>query len=157
MKTVFCSLILCSCTFGFVYDFRALDFFDKPVDFQNLKMYTIVIFASTDDCKLTSELSALNNIYQTHKDKLVTFVGFAIYSAKNQDKKFCSINYGVDFSMLDKFNNGIGKLQIYTKQLYKTTTPPLYQPLIVHQGKIIVIQNAQELNATLSTLAHKEL
>ena len=156
MKTVFCSLILCSCTFGFVYDFRALDFFDQPVDFHDLKTHTIVAFASTDDCKLTRELSALNDIYQTHKNDQVAFVGFAIHPAKDKNKLFCSINYGVDFTMLDKFNNDIKNLQTYAKQLYQTI-PPLYSPLIIHQGTIITTQNMQDLNATLSTLTNKEL
>ena len=136
-------LLICNFIFSFaiVYDFEANNFFNKKINFNNFKKDILVVFVSYDDCKLTKELMSLNNLYAKYKTKKVKFIGFAINSVKIKDKKFCSINYGVDFDMFDKYNNNVTKLFKYTKKIYLNKEIFLYSPIVIYDNKMIRLNN----------------
>lgn len=137
MKTILLLIMSCIFSFADIYDFKANNFFNKKIDFRNFKEDILVVFVSYDDCKLTKELKYLNDLYLKYKKKKVKFVGFAISSIKVENKKFCAINYGVDFDMLDKYNNDLGSLSLYSKKIYLNKKVSLYSPIIIYDKKMI--------------------
>ena len=151
MKTITTLILSFTLSFGFIYDFDAKTFFNKIINFKSFKKDIFVLFVAYDDCKLTKELKALNDLLLKQNEK-VSFVGFAINEIKLTDKNICSINYGVDFDMFDKHGNDITKLNNYIKKVYLNKKIPLYSPIVMYDKKIIRLDsNISSLESAIKT------
>lgn len=143
--------------FATIYEFKSNNFFNKQIDFKDFKDSVLVVFVSYDDCKLTNELQSLNNLHQKYKNKNINFIGLAIKKIEDNNKKFCSINYGVDFDMFDKYNNKKVELLTYANSLYLNKAIKAYNPIIIYNKKIIRLDDdVNKLDKTLSFII-KEL
>ena len=91
---------------------------------QTLEPYrgrVLLIVNVASKCGFTSQYTGLEAIYQRHKDKGLTILGFPCDQFGHQEpgdeaaiKGFCSLTYGVSFPMFAKIEvNGVGAHPLY--------------------------------------------
>lgn len=80
----------------------------QDIQFSNFKGKKVLLVNTASDCGYTSQYGELQILQDRFKDKLV-IIGFPSNDFKEQEKnnnkeieKFCSINYGVTFSLAQK-------------------------------------------------------
>lgn len=78
-------------------------------NFSQLKGKKVLIVNTASECGYTPQYADLEKLYQTYKDQNFVIIGFPANNfasqepGSNQDiKSFCSKNYGVTFSMMNK-------------------------------------------------------
>ena len=88
-----------------IYDFSIKSLDGGTIDFSGFKGKTVMIVNTTSMCGYTPQYSALEKLYEEHKDKLV-IVGFPSDNFGGQEykddkdiKSFCQKNYGVTFPL----------------------------------------------------------
>lgn len=144
--------MIVSISYGFVYEFKAKNGFDRDVDFSRFENSLLVIFISNKEFKTNSELLKLNKIYNKYKTKNVSFVGFAIKETSLMQDGFCVINYGVDFEMIGDRNNKLSKLKKYIFHIYGNENLDLYSPILIHERKIIRLSSISQLEKGLEEI-----
>lgn len=93
----------------------------KKLNLNDFKGKKILLVNTASDCGYTSQLDALEKLYQSKKEKLVV-LGFPANDFKEQEKEsdeniasFCKINFGVTFPLLKKSGviKGPGQNEIF--------------------------------------------
>lgn len=88
-----------------IYEFSIPSIDGGTINFKNYKGKKILIVNTASKCGYTPQYKALEELYKTHKDKLV-IVGFPSDNFGGQEfsdnadiKEFCEKNYGVTFPL----------------------------------------------------------
>jgi glutathione peroxidase len=105
-----------------IYDFSAPLLNGKTKSLADFKGKTLVVVNTASKCGLTPQYEGLEKLYKAHKAEGLEILGFPCNQfgaqepgAAKEIEEFCSLNYGVSFTMFDKVDvNG-------------DTTHPLFQ------------------------------
>jgi glutathione peroxidase len=105
-----------------IYDFSAPLLNGKTKSLADFKGKTLVVVNTASKCGLTPQYEGLEKLYKAHKAEGLEILGFPCNQfgaqepgAAKEIEEFCSMNYGVSFTMFDKVDvNG-------------DTTHPLFQ------------------------------
>jgi glutathione peroxidase len=105
-----------------IYDFSAPLLNGKTKSLADFKGKALVVVNTASKCGLTPQYEGLEKLYKAHKAEGVEILGFPCNQfgaqepgAAKEIEEFCSLNYGVSFTMFDKVDvNG-------------DTTHPLFQ------------------------------
>lgn len=107
-----------------IYKFEFETISGEKFDSNLLKGKKVIIVNTASKCGLTPQFEALEQLYQTYKDKNLVIIGFPTNDFMSQDPgsneeiaEFCKINYGVSFPMMSK-------IEVKGKNMH-----PLYQYL----------------------------
>lgn len=80
------------------------------LDFESLKGKKVLLVNTASDCGFTNQYDDLQKLSEQYKDQLVV-LGFPANDFKDQEKgsneeiaKFCKINFGVTFPLMEKSN-----------------------------------------------------
>jgi glutathione peroxidase len=91
-----------------IYDFKVPALDGGSINFSKFKGKKILIVNTASKCGNTPQYAELQQLYDTHKDKLV-IVGFPANNFGQQEpgtnteiQEFCKKNYGVTFPMAEK-------------------------------------------------------
>lgn len=115
-----------------IYDYTVQDIDGESFSFDSLRGKKIMIVNVASACGLTPQYKALQEIYETYKEKGFEIVAFPCNDFREQEsgsnqeiKEFCSVNFGVSFPMMAKISvKGDQKAPIYqwltTKELNQT-------------------------------------
>lgn len=94
-----------------IYQFKVTDLYGKEFDFASLKGKKILIVNTASECGLTPQYKDLENIYEKYKNLNFVIVGFPANNfgaqepgSNEQIAKFCEMNYGVTFPMMEKIS-----------------------------------------------------
>ena len=104
-----------------IYDFKVTTLDGSVIHLSDFKGRKILIVNTASKCKFTHQYEALEQLYLSHKGKLV-IIGFPsnnfFYQEPGDNKKiaaFCTKNYGVTFPMSEKISvKGKNIAPIYT-------------------------------------------
>ena len=90
------------------YSLKAILNNGDTLDFANLKGKKIMLVNTASDCGYTNQLNDLQKLSEQYSEKLV-IIGFPANDFKEQEKgtdeeiaKFCKVNYGVSFPLVQK-------------------------------------------------------
>jgi glutathione peroxidase len=91
-----------------IYDFKMKDINGQEVDFSQFKGKKMLLVNVASKCGYTPQYEDLQKLHEMHGDKVV-IIGFPANNFGGQEpgsneeiKQFCSENYGVTFTMMDK-------------------------------------------------------
>jgi glutathione peroxidase len=91
-----------------IYDFSVPGLDGKTISFKDFKGKKILIVNTASKCGYTPQYTALQQLHEKYKDKLV-IIGFPANNFGGQEpganpeiKEFCKKNYGVTFLMAEK-------------------------------------------------------
>ena len=94
-----------------IYQFKVTDLYGKEFDFSTLKGKKLLIVNTASECGLTPQYKDLEAIYSKYKDKNFVIIGFPANNFGSQEPgsneqiaKFCQMNYGVTFPMMNKIS-----------------------------------------------------
>lgn len=94
-----------------LHQFKAKTIDGDILDFSTLKGKKILIVNTASKCGFTPQYKDLEALYEKYKDKNFVIVGFPCNQFGNQEpgsssdiKSFCTKNYGVSFTMMEKVN-----------------------------------------------------
>ena len=94
-----------------IYQFKVTDLYGKVFDFATLKGKKILIVNTASECGLTPQYKDLEAIYKKYKDLNFVIIGFPANNFGSQEPgsnaeiaKFCEMNYGVTFPMMEKIS-----------------------------------------------------
>lgn len=94
-----------------IYQFKVKDLYGKEFDFASLKGKKILVVNTASECGLTPQYKDLEAIYKKYQDKNFVIVGFPANNfgaqepgSNEQIAKFCEMNYGVTFPMMEKIS-----------------------------------------------------
>lgn len=103
-----------------IYDFTLNDIDGKPVKLSTYKGKKLLIVNVASKCGYTPQYAALQDLYETYKDK-ITILAFPANNFGGQEpgtsadiKSFCSENYGISFPIFEKISvKGVDKHPLY--------------------------------------------
>jgi glutathione peroxidase len=103
-----------------IYDFKMKDINGQEVDFSQFKGKKMLLVNVASKCGYTPQYEDLQKLHEMHGDKVV-IIGFPANNFGGQEpgsneeiKQFCSENYGVTFTMMDKVSvKGADKDPLY--------------------------------------------
>ncbi|MFD2200736.1 glutathione peroxidase [Shivajiella indica] len=103
-----------------IYDFKMKDINGNEVDFSQYKGKKLLLVNVASKCGYTPQYEDLQKLHETHGEKVV-IIGFPANNFGGQEpgtnkeiKQFCSENYGVTFTMMDKISvKGADKDPLY--------------------------------------------
>ena len=91
-----------------LYDFKLKSIEGKEIDFNIYKGKKVLIVNTASECGYTPQYTALEELYQKHKDKVVV-LGFPANNFGGQEPgdneaiaTFCQRNFGVTFQLFEK-------------------------------------------------------
>jgi len=91
------------------YDYEVKDLGGKTVPLSNYKGKVLLIVNIASKCGLTPQLNGLEELYEKYRSKGFEILGFpsndfAEQTPENGEgiQEFCSVNYGVQFKILEK-------------------------------------------------------
>ncbi len=94
-----------------IYQFKVKDLYGEEFDFASLKGKKILVVNTASECGLTPQYKDLEAIYEKYKDLNFVIVGFPANNfgaqepgSNEQIAKFCEMNYGVTFPMMNKIS-----------------------------------------------------
>jgi hypothetical protein len=149
LKKLILFLLLLSFSYGFIYEFKAKNGYGKEVKFLDFEDKILIIFVSSQETKINTQLETLNKLYNKYKMKNISFVGFAIKKTPLNETNFCVLNYGVDFEMIGVINNKLSKLKKYISHIYNDENPNLYAPILIHNREIVKLESIYGLKNKL--------
>jgi glutathione peroxidase len=92
-----------------IYDFSAKLLSGKTKKLSDFKGKALIVVNTASKCGLTPQYEGLEKLYGTYKDQGLEILGFPCNQFGAQEpgaasdiQEFCSINYGVSFTMFDK-------------------------------------------------------
>ncbi len=92
-----------------LYDFDATAIDGTPMPFSALRGRVVLVVNTASACGFTPQFAGLESLYQQHRDRGLTVVGFPSNEFGAQDPApneqiaaFCQRNYGVTFPMMSK-------------------------------------------------------
>jgi glutathione peroxidase len=118
MKTIKLSFLFFLLTFSIAgfsqtskfYDFRVKTLEGEDFDFSSLKGKKVMIVNTASKCGFTPQYKDLEEVYEKYGGELV-IIGFPANNFMNQEpgsatdiRKFCTLNYGVTFPMMEKIS-----------------------------------------------------
>ena len=89
------------------YDFTFKSIDGGTLDLSNFKGKTLVVTNVASRCGFTNQYDGLQTIWEEYKDKNVVVIGVSSndfnQELKNKEevKKFCDVNFGINFPMTD--------------------------------------------------------
>jgi glutathione peroxidase len=103
-----------------IYDFKMKDINGNEVDFSQFKGKKLLLVNVASKCGYTPQYEDLQKLHEMHGDKVV-IIGFPANNFGGQEpgtnediKQFCSENYGVTFTLMDKISvKGADKDPLY--------------------------------------------
>ena len=103
------------------YDFSAKKMNGQEVKMEQYKGKVVLIVNTASECGLTPQFKELEELYTVYRDDGFEVLGFPCNQFANQDKgsnkeiqEFCSLNYGVTFTMFEKIDvNGENAHPLY--------------------------------------------
>jgi glutathione peroxidase len=94
-----------------LYDFSAPLLNGKTKKLSDFKGKAVVVVNTASKCGLTPQYEGLEKLYKAHKAEGLEIIGFPCNQFGEQEpgsatdiEEFCSINYGVSFTMFDKID-----------------------------------------------------
>ncbi len=104
-----------------VYDFEARQIDGQPVPLSRYKGKVLLIVNTASRCGFTPQFEGLETLYKKYADKGLAVLGFPSNQFGHQDPgsnaeidAFCTRNYGVSFSMMEKIDvNGADAAPLY--------------------------------------------
>ncbi|CCE65887.1 hypothetical protein TPHA_0N01060 [Tetrapisispora phaffii CBS 4417] len=104
------------------YGFKPLDSEGKPFDFEQLRGKVVLIVNVASHCGFTPQYKDLEYLHRKYNRKGLVILGFPCNQFGHQEpgsnyeiSKFCTLNFGITFPILNKINvNGV-----YSDPLYK--------------------------------------
>ena len=94
-----------------IYDFKFNSIDDDEINLMDFKGKVMLIVNTASKCGFTPQYEGLENLYKKYKDKGLEIIGFPSNQFLNQEpgeneeiKNFCSINYGVTFTLSEKID-----------------------------------------------------
>jgi glutathione peroxidase len=94
-----------------IYQFKVTDLYGKEFSFESLRGKKILIVNTASECGLTPQYQDLETIYEKYQNKDFVIVGFPANNFGAQEPgsnaeiaKFCEMNYGVKFPMMNKIS-----------------------------------------------------
>lgn len=104
------------------HDLRAADIDGKDVEFSRYKGRVCLVVNVASLCGYTPQYKAMQNLYERHKDKGFTVLGFPCNQFGKEEpgteeeiKTFCSTKYKVTFEMFSKIDvKGKQQSPVYT-------------------------------------------
>jgi glutathione peroxidase len=94
-----------------LYDFSANLLNGKSKNLSDFKGKAVVVVNTASKCGLTPQYEGLEKLYKAHKAEGLEIIGFPCNQFGEQEpgsatdiETFCSINYGVSFTMFDKID-----------------------------------------------------
>ena len=92
-----------------IYDFKATDIIGNIFDFNSLKGKVILIVNTASKCGFTNQYVDLELLYKKYHSQGLEIVAFPCNQFANQEssdnatiQQFCSINYDVTFTLMQK-------------------------------------------------------
>lgn len=92
-----------------VYEFPVTDIDGNEMTLEKYKGNVILIVNTASECGYTPQYEGLQAVYEEYKDEGLVIVGFPANNFNGQEpgteediKKFCSLNYGVNFPLSSK-------------------------------------------------------
>ena len=89
------------------YDFTFKSIDGGILDLSNFKGKTLVVTNVASRCGFTNQYDGLQTIWEEYKDKNVVVIGVSSndfnqeLKSKEEVKKFCDVNFGINFPMTD--------------------------------------------------------
>ena len=94
-----------------IYDFKFNSIDDEEISLRDYKGKALLIVNTASKCGFTPQYEGLENLYKKYKDQGFEIIGFPSdqflnqeFSENNEIKNFCSINYGVTFTLSEKID-----------------------------------------------------
>src|SRR5699024_12832324 len=92
-----------------IYNFSVTRINGEQDNLANYKDQVILIVNTASECGFTPQFGELQSLYEKYKDKGFTILGFPSNQFGKQDpgsndeiSEFCEINYGDNFSMVER-------------------------------------------------------
>lgn len=92
-----------------IYDFKFNSIDDEQISLSDYKGKVLLIVNTASKCGFTPQYEGLEKLYKKYNDKGFEVIGFPSNQFMQQEpgkkeeiKNFCSINYGVTFTLSDK-------------------------------------------------------
>jgi glutathione peroxidase len=92
-----------------IHQFKAKTIDGEILDFSTLKGKKILVVNTASKCSFTPQYKELEELYEKYKDKKFVIIGFPCNQFGDQEpgtgsdiKEFCTRNYGVTFTMMEK-------------------------------------------------------
>ena len=103
------------------YDFSAKKINGEEVKMEQYKGKVVLIVNTASKCGFTPQFKELEELYKEYKDKGLEILGFPCNQFAHQDpgnnetiNEFCTLNYGVTFTMFEKIDvNGDNAHPLY--------------------------------------------
>lgn len=103
------------------YDFKAKKINGEESQMNEYEGKVVLIVNTASKCGFTPQFKELEEIYKDYKDQGLEILGFPCNQFASQDpgssqeiSEFCSLNYGVTFTMFEKIDvNGEGAHPLY--------------------------------------------
>lgn len=94
-----------------IHQFKAKTIDGEVLEFSSLKGKKILIVNTASKCGFTPQYKELEALFEKYKDKNFVIIGFPCNQFGEQEpgtsgdiKEFCTRNYGVTFTMMEKVN-----------------------------------------------------
>jgi glutathione peroxidase len=92
-----------------VHDFSATDIWGERIDFGQYRGKVLLLVNTASQCGFTPQYAGLQKLWQDHKDRGLVVLGFPCDQFGHQEpgdeeeiRRFCTLNYEVDFPMFAK-------------------------------------------------------
>ncbi|MBQ9279087.1 MAG: glutathione peroxidase [Lachnospiraceae bacterium] len=103
------------------YDYKAVKMNGQEVSMEEYKGKVVLVVNTASKCGFTPQLKGLQELYDKYHEQGLEILGFPCNQFANQDpgdnneiSEFCSLNYGVTFTMFEKIDvNGDGAHPLY--------------------------------------------
>ncbi len=103
------------------YDYKAVKMNGQEVSMEEYKGKVVLIVNTASKCGFTPQLKGLQELYDKYHEQGLEILGFPCNQFANQDpgdnseiSEFCSLNYGVTFTMFEKIDvNGDNAHPLY--------------------------------------------
>lgn len=104
-----------------IYDFNVKKINGEEISLKNYEGKVLLIVNTASKCGFTPQLTQLEELYKEYKNEGLEILGFPCNQFASQDpgsnkdiSEFCSLNYGVTFSMFEKIDvNGKNAHPLY--------------------------------------------
>ena len=114
-KLILLTILMISSVGGFAqskgfYDFKVMTLEGNDFDLGSLKGKKVMVVNTASKCGFTPQYKDLEEVYEKYQDVLV-IIGFPANNFMNQEpgsasdiRKFCTVNYGVTFPIMEKIS-----------------------------------------------------
>lgn len=103
------------------YDFNATSIIGEDISMSHYKGKVVLVVNTASKCGFTPQYEGLQKLYEKHKDKNFTILGFPCNQFKEQEpashteiQTFCKTNYDISFPLFEKIDvNGDNTHPLY--------------------------------------------